>query len=382
MLNMHVDQGPRTDNDQKSEIASLKRQNAQLQQQASRGGHAHRPSVSLATPPTDFKAELESKSATIESMEIEISKLRARVDRQENGASSEKEQITALEEKLARAESAAGKAQRELQDLKKNLERTTEKAVREGSERSSAETRVKTLEHELEEIKGAKSELDAKADALEKKAATLTTLHKEQDSRSQSLRKEKEKLEKEVKDLQAKVDTLESENIRLRGRKSGEGGLDDEGMEELENEEKVRLKKQIRSLESELHELRSGAWIDKRREMEGASPGFQDVDLGGGGMLGSPGAKKHSASHGGFGDFFTSGLNALAGGGGDDELLEDDDMDFDEDAFRKAQEEEQKKRIERIKDIKRSLKHWEGWRLDIVDIRRGGGEGIGDIFDV
>ena len=62
--------------------------------------------------------------------------------------------------------------------------------------------------------------------------------------------------------------------------------------------------------------------------------------------------------------------------------MDDDDADFDEDAFRKAQEEESQKRIERIKEIKRSLKHWEGWRLDMVDMRRGGGEGIGDIFDV
>jgi hypothetical protein len=63
-------------------------------------------------------------------------------------------------------------------------------------------------------------------------------------------------------------------------------------------------------------------------------------------------------------------------------LLEDDDMEFDEEAFRRAQEEEQKKRIERIKEIKRSLKNWEGWRLDLVENRRGGGEGIGEIFEV
>jgi hypothetical protein len=104
----------------------------------------------------------------------------------------------------------------------------------------------------------------------------------------------------------------------------------------------------------------------------------------------SPSAKK-GASVGGFGDFFASGLNVLTGAGGpgqghghghDDELLEDDDMEFDEEAFRKAQEEEQKKRIERIKEIKRSLKNWEGWRLDLVENRRGGGEGVGEIFEV
>ncbi|UNI21196.1 hypothetical protein JDV02_007207 [Purpureocillium takamizusanense] len=367
----------------KSEVASLQRQNAQLQQQVSRGSsHGHRPSMSMASPPSELQADLASKIATIESMEIEISKLKARVERQETGASSEREQVTALEEKLARAEAAAGKAQRELQDVKRNLERATEKAVREGSERSSAETKVKTLEHEAEQLRAAKDELEKKADGLDKKVATLTTLHKEQDARSQTLRKDKERADKEAEELRSKVEKLESENIKLRSRKSAEGGggLDDEGVDELENEERLRLERKIRTLEKEVHNLRSGAWIEKRREMEATSPGFHDVDLTGGSMGASP-HKKHSGG-GGFGDFLTSGLNALAGGGDDEGFMEDEDADFDEDAFRKAQEEEAQKRIERIKEIKRSLKHWEGWRLDIVDMRRGGGEGVGDIFDV
>ncbi|KAH7149179.1 hypothetical protein B0J13DRAFT_621069 [Dactylonectria estremocensis] len=367
----------------KAEIASLQRQNTQLQQQVSRGsghGHGHRPSLSVPAPPAELRAELASKSATIESMEIEISKLKARVERQASGSSSEKEQITALEDKVARAETAAGKAQRELQDLKRNLDRTAEKAVREGSERTSAETKVKSLEHELEAAQSAQAELEKKVEALEKKASTLTTLHKEQDSRLQALKREKEKAERDVTELRSNVERLESENVKLKSRKSAEGGggLDDEGVDELEDEERLRLKKKIRALEADLHELRSGQWIGKRRELEATTPGFQDVDLSSG--FGTSPARRRSTA-GGIGEFITSGLNALAGGG-DDELLDDDDMDFDEDAFRQAQEEESKKRIERIKEIKRSLKHWEGWRLDIAEHRRGGAEGVGEIFDV
>ncbi|KAL6815444.1 hypothetical protein GGI42DRAFT_108494 [Trichoderma sp. SZMC 28013] len=364
----------------KEEIASLQRQNSQLQQQVSRtSGHAHRQSVSINSPPPSLQAELKAKSDIIENMEIEISKLKARVERQESGASSEKEQITALEDKLARAEAAAGKAQRELQDLKKNLERTTEKAVREGSERTSAETKAKTLERELDEANKAKEELEKKVEALDKKVTTLTTLHKEQDARSQTLRKDKEKAESEAQELRSKVEKLESENAKLASRKSteGGGGLDDEGVDELEDEGRLKLEKKIRILEAEIHELRSGAWIERRREMEATSPGFDDVDLSGNNY--PPAHKKGST--GGIGDFIAHGLNALAGGG-DDELLADDDVEFDEEAFRKAHEEEAKRRIERIKEIKRSLKHWEGWRLDVVDVRRGGGQGIGDIFDI
>ena len=63
------------------------------------------------------------------------------------------------------------------------------------------------------------------------------------------------------------------------------------------------------------------------------------------------------------------------------DLLDGDDDGFDEDAFRLAQEEEGKKRIERVREMKRALKDWEGWRLDIAESRVGGG-GAGEIFDV
>ncbi|EGY13572.1 uncharacterized protein VDAG_00254 [Verticillium dahliae VdLs.17] len=108
-----------------------------------------------------------------------------------------------------------------------------------------------------------------------------------------------------------------------------------------------------------------------------ASPGgggFQDVDLG-------DASRAHGG--GGLGEFFQSGINALTGHGGDEDgFLEDDDMDFDEDAFRQAQADDAKARLERIKDIKRGLKNWEGWRLDLVEIRRGGEEGHGEVFEV
>lgn len=361
---------------QKSEIASLQRQNAQLQQQVSRGS-VHRPSVSAVSPSSELQAEVDSKTATIESMEIELSKLRARVKRQETGASSEREQVTALEDKLARAEAAAGKAQRELHDVKRNLERATEKAVRKGSERSSAETRVKTLEVEMAELKRARDEADKRAEGLDKKVTTLTTLHKEQDARLQALRRDKEQADKEAGEARARADKAEGENVRLRSRKlvEGGGGLDDEGVDELESEERLRLERKIRQLEHELHEAHSGTWIGRRRELEA----FDDVDLTGDDAAHRAAGGHKKSSAGGLGDFLSSGLHALAGGGGGDD---NDDMDFDEEAFRKAQQEEAQARLERIKETKRSLKHWEAWRMDLVDARRGGGEGIGDIFDV
>lgn len=311
-----------------------------------------------------------------------MSRLRAQVERLSVSASEPPAQIAALEAKLARAENAAALAQRELADLKRNLARTAESAVKAGSERASAETKLRTLEREAAEAAGARDELARRADALDKKVATLTTLHKEQDARMQALRRDKERVDKELAGAQE-----EASRLRKKAAADASGaGADDEGVDELEDEERGRLAKRIRELEAENTDLRRGIWHDRRKEMqvgpEEASRGFRDVDLP------SPSLRKSAA---GLGDFLASGLHVLtggtaaaaAGGGEQDELLlEDDAMEFDEDAFRKAQEEEGKKRIERIKEIKRGLKNWAGWRLDLVESRRGGGEGIGEIFEV
>ncbi|TGO88442.1 hypothetical protein BPOR_0162g00160 [Botrytis porri] len=389
----------------KSEIAALQRQNTQLQVSSTRK-HVTSPSTSVPAP-SELEAELRSKSSTIESMEIEISNLKAQLERVASGSSVEKEQITALEEKLARSEKSAANAQRELGDLKKNLERTTEKAVKEGSERISAETKLRTLERETEEAKAHSDELQKKVEALEKKVSTLTTLHKEHDARSQAQKKEYERVEKEASDLRARFASVENENSRLkeereRLKKRDAQGIDDEGVDELENEERQRLEKKVRDLEAEVHELRRGVWRDRRIELQGegddglTSPGarFTDVDLGG---SGSPHARKSGGPQGmGIGDYLTSGFNAITGGTApvghghehagaeeDDELLDDDDLlEFDEEAFRKAQQEEAMKRIERVKEVKRALKNWEGWKLDLVENRSAGGEGVGEIFEI
>jgi hypothetical protein len=59
-------------------------------------------------------------------------------------------------------------------------------------------------------------------------------------------------------------------------------------------------------------------------------------------------------------------------------LDEDEDFAFDEDAFRKAQEDEAMSRLERVKEVKRGLKNWAGWRVDIADLRTG----MGGVFEV
>lgn len=326
---------------------------------------------------------------------MEISNLRSQLDKTSSSTNSQSEQVLALEDKLERAERAAGAAQRELIDVKKNLERASEKAVKDGGEKTSAETRIRSLGREAEESKKSAEDSMKRVETLEKKLAALTTLHKDADARRQTGERERDRVEKEASDMRRKLAGLENENLRMReererARKREVSGADDEGVDELEDEERRRLESKVRGLEGEVYELRRGVWKDKRRELGGAdedgmtSPGskFDVIDLSGG----TPSYRRQSMAGGrgtSFSNVLSSGFSAFTGGGGRDsaELLDGADEDFDEDAFRLAQEEEARNRVERVREVKRGLKDWEGWRMDIVDVRIRGG-GAGEIFDV
>ena len=327
-------------------------------------------------------------------MEMEISNLRAQSEKQTSTSTSRSEQVSALEEKLDRAERAAGAAQRELSDVRKNLDRASEKAVKEGSELTSAETKIRSLSREAEESKKSAQESMNRVEILEKKLTALMTLHKDSDARRQNGERERERVEKEAGELRRRMAGIENENLRLKEererwrKREVSGGGDEDGLDELEDEERKRSEGRVRDLEAEVFELRRGIWREKRKEMDGGpdeqlgSPTgvFDDVDLSG---PISPLRRQSLKSGRGqsFSNVFSSGLSAFTGGGKGSLDLMDEDDGFDEHAFRVAQEEDAKKRVERVKEVKRGLKDWEGWRMDIVDNRIGGG-GAGEIFDI
>lgn len=328
---------------------------------------------------------------------MDISNLRAQLTKQSSSSTARDEQISALEEKLRRSEKAASSFQRELVDLKKNLERISQRAVKEGSERTSAETKVHSLERELEENKKSLDAAQKKCETLEQKVSTLTTLCKEADARSQARTRERDKLEEEATELRKRLSTLNEDLQRQkdekeRSKRTGAQDADDEDIDDLEDEARHRLQLRVRELEGELFELKRGVWKEKRRGLDGGhamnedtvSPTsrFDDIDLGG---AQSPRTGTGAGKGPSFTDVLTGGLSALTGGSLGTGLgvgVEEDDLGFDEDAFRKAQEDEARQRVERIKEAKRNLKQWEGWRLDLVEIRAGGGGGNGEIFDV
>ncbi|KAI9669950.1 MAG: hypothetical protein M1831_006986 [Alyxoria varia] len=366
----------------KSEVASLKRQNSQLEARKRR-------TSSFVAPDTEsLNSQLASKSNTIDSLELELSNLR-------HSLSTTETRSTELEAKVNAAEESTKAAEQRLTDLKTSLE-----SAKDSENKSSEEdTRIALLNSDLSAAQQNASSANTRADALEKKVETLNTLHREAESRFQTQSKQR----------QEELDTVRAESAdlrrRLRGphaRKSvdGDGG----GVEELEDEERSRLQARVRQLEGELFDARRGVWRERRKEMQGG-PGptdedsvplsagsFDDVDLN----APSAGAARRRSESNGYGSLaqnfqnvFNTFTGTAAGAGGNKTGISShhpsvgggfsDEDDFDEAAFAAAQEAEAKARLERVKEIKRGLGGWKGWRVDMVDVRGGAMAGVFDV---
>lgn len=327
--------------------------------------------------------------------------------------------VSTLETSLQKTEQEASSTKTELSDLKANLDKASDQAAKDGSDRDSAQTRIAQLEAELGAANRKASDSLSRAELLEKKVETLTQLHRDNDARNQTRIQEHKKIEREAAELRTRVTGLSNENARLREaeqrrRKADLGSIEDTSVQELVDEERDRLLAKVRELEEENFELRRGVWRDKRAAlqpgMEDHDTSFDDVDLSGAtptthrgpNPLGGMGNRQTSSLQ----DVIASGISAFTGRqhphapphrrsdaasqarpSADTQQhirkeslasLDSLDFDIDEDAFRAAQEEESKRRIERVREIKRGLGAYKGWRVDLVDVRVG----MGGVFDV
>jgi hypothetical protein len=353
----------------RAQVAALQRQNALLQAAASKN-HRRRESAAAAT---GSPVDLDSRAATIEALELEISALNARVAAQQAANDEHIAERAALEARLREAQDAAAAAQ--------GAPPVTEpKPKAEAAEGGGADLAV--------DLAAAR----ARADALDRKVAALTALHRDTAARRAGDLAEAERLRTDLAHLRRKY---------LRRSAKGDDGADDddEALDELEDEERARLERRVRELEAEAFDLRRGVWRQRRRSLqpglddrnhgdgsddEAAAADFDDVDLSpvASALLPPPARAAPAKTSSSIADVINSGISAFAGGGATAMppaggrprgqsmgLLDDDDFDFDEDGFRRAQEEEQAARIERVKETKRGLKKWEGWRMDIVHLR-------------
>lgn len=448
-------------------MSSLQRQNAQLQSQAkeNRRRTSSTPGLSSSTS-EDLQAQLDTKSNTIESLELDLSNLRYSFTTTQSENATLLSRITTLESSLVSTETFLKSAQDELSPLR---------AVSTSSDSTSdsAEaTRIQLLTRDLTTAQSHATAETTRAAILQKQNDALKTIHRESEARSQaataSVTKERDRLKAENLDLRAKAGSMSSENARLRASSVTAPANGDDGNGDADPA-KQHLQNRIHALEAELHDLRSGLWRNRRIELQRHGDGsdvgseaalmdddpgvrsprsvYDDVDLNASmsasvaGTGTPPGVQRmRSSPYGAFGlqnvisaftgaptpgsarspgegarprgrressqrgqgvdvaglagGFFgavaemagvATGIAASNGHGQGDgfaaggEGYEDEDFAFDEDAFRKAREEEGMKRLERVREIKRGLKEWEGWRVDLVDLRGGAGAGVFEV---
>ncbi|KAI4627078.1 uncharacterized protein J4E87_004420 [Alternaria ethzedia] len=391
----------------KAEVESLKRQLAQAQTQSNKSiRRTSTASPSQSASIDDLNAQVASKSATIESLELEISNVNRQLSEQTNKNNELQSKITSLESAVQRAEQEASSTKTELQDLKASLDKAGDQAEKDGSDRDSAQTRIAQLEAELGTANRKASDSVSRAELLEKKIETLTQLHRDNDSRNQTRLQEHKKIEREATELRTRITGLSNENARLREaeqrrRKADLGSIEDSSVQELLDEERDRLLAKVRELEEENFELRRGVWRDRRRDMQppiddqadaahpyNSSNSFDDVDLSGAPSRQTLPNRTHSS----FQDVIQSGISAFTGQNPahrrsdaaskpkprQESLGSLDEFEIDEDAFRQAQEEEGRKRLERVREVKRGLVQYKGWRPDFVDVRVG----MGGVFEI
>lgn len=354
-----------------TELANTQRQLAQAQQSSK----SHTRRASGVTP--DVTEQLANKTSTIESLELEISNLHNQISGLQNTVSEREASIQEVQDRASTAETATKTAQQELDALKVSISFPSDETKAANEDPEALTKRITVLESDL---RSANTNLDAaakRATGLEAKIEALTKLHRDANTTSQAK-------DRELTELRAQ--------LRRRDRASNVRDVSDFELGEEETET-GSLHARIRALEAENFDLRRNEWREKRAELQpemeehnGHAGLYEDVDLN------SPygGSRKGSAprqqAHSTFQDVITSGISAFTGRAREAAaasargypprkqslalLSEDGDDEFDPEAFQLAQEEEAKRRIERVKEVKRGLEKWRGWRMDLTEARQ------------
>jgi hypothetical protein len=352
---------------QTSELTSVQRQLSQAQQQV-----ADKRRKSNASPSREIQAQLASKTSTIESLELELSNLRNQYNMSQSSVSAHEATIKELEQRATTAEQAAETAQKEIETLKETINKPVETKENDAEDPAALQAKITTLESDLRTAQSSADTATTRATSLEQKIETLTKLHKDQSNTHDS----------QIKDLTSKLASLKT--FQTPAANNTDSITDD-----AIDIEREQMHQRIRDLEAENTDLRRGVWRDQRAALQpdinDASPGYEDVDLSNPYAVPSSTQRPNARTGSSFQDVLQSGISAFTGGQRKQSLGLLSEEDFDEDSFRVAQEEEGKKRIERIREVKRGLEDWRGWRVDLVDLRAGGlggGAATGPMFEV
>ncbi|KAK5116963.1 hypothetical protein LTR62_006684 [Meristemomyces frigidus] len=354
----------------REELAGVQRQLAQAQS-AVKGSNRR---MSTAAP--NHGHELASKTSAMESLELELSTIRNQLLSMQSTIGERDSAIKDLEERFQTADTTTESYRQELEQLKVSMAFPSDETKAANEDPEVLTQRITVLESDLRTASKNLETAEKGAETLKQKVEALKKLL--HDTQSTGNAKDKE------------LDDLRNQ---LGRRDRGSHVRDASDFELGEDEtETGALRARIRALEAENFDLRRGVWRDKRAElqpgMEDQPQDYEDVDLNNGPYSSSARSRLGSLprQHSNFQEIITSGISAFTGRprettatpqqqlqhqrGQSLGLLEDDDDNFDADAFRLAQEEEAKRRIERVKEIKRGLDGWKGWRVDFVEQRQ------------
>ena len=360
-----------------TELASAHRQLAQAQKDQKSTTRRASSSVS-----PELVEQLATKDSTIQSLELDISNLRNQITTLESSLSERDASTKELTERAATAEAQTETVKQELDALRVSISFPSDETASAKDDPEALTKRISVLESDLRTANSSLEAAAQRATSLEQKIEALTKLHKESNVSSQAK-------DRELTDLRSQLQRKNQRTSHVRP-----DNLEDFELSESETEA-GQLQARLRALEAENFDLRRGVWRDKRAELQPGmnDDGFlEDVDLH------TPdGLNRHRGSlprqTSTFQEVITSGINAFTGRERTQQPrdraqsigLMSDDGGFDEEAFRLAQEEEQKRRLERIKDVKRGLDQWKGWRVDIADLRKNGvsdGRQVGPVFEL
>lgn len=356
-----------------TELASVQRQLSQAQQAAK--GKERRQSG----PSPEVAEQLANKTSTIESLELEMSNLKNQVISLNTTVTERETSVKELEQRATSAEHQVETTKQELDSLKVSMSFGNEESEDRSTEDPEAlNKRIAVLESDLRTANTSLEAASERATSLEQKIEALTKLHRDASAAVQAK-------DKELGDVRAE--------LKRRDRPSHVRDASDFDLHDEETET-GQLQSRIRALEAENFDLKRGVWRDRRAEMQ---PGMEDHEAYEDVDLNAPTSPQMHRQTSTFQDVISSGISAFTGRPREQSasqtgnrprnqslgLLSEDG--FDEDAFRLAQEEDAKRRIERVKEVKRGLEQWKGWRLDLVDARAGGigaGRECGPVFEI
>ncbi|KAL7267893.1 hypothetical protein RUND412_009502 [Rhizina undulata] len=293
--------------------------------------------TSTQTAADTHTESLSAKESQIETMSMELSKLLGELSRTKERLSTVQSSLSSTQALLKSSEEATESLTARLDESQKALAAATELSTTESKAREAAEKQVETLKAELEKTV---ENVKARENTIAKDHASLKIIYKDLDTKSQATQKSLSAREAENAALKSRLETVEVENRRLKEQAEKEKPEHSDDLDELEDAERRRLRERVRTLESLLFEERKKSGEKASHEQ----PVFSEVPLGGGAGGQAFGARTWQ----------------------------------DEEEERRRREME---RLERIREIKRGLEEWRGWRLDLTTVG-GSGVSYGAMFDV